>query len=119
MPSFGNFSANEERKSDFGNASDFKSMSIAVPPAASPTGLPKKSPATDVARLAVWLSRCELADASGSYVASAGFKVCKRVMACWFAGWVRSILVLKPYCEANPCKAASTFALELSPEERA
>src|ERR1700744_492916 len=65
--------ANDERNCVFGNAMECNSNNMAVPPAARPMGLPKKSVAAAVAMLAVCPMRSDAELASGLYVASCGF----------------------------------------------
>jgi hypothetical protein len=57
--------AKEARNCVSGNAMERKSSSIAVPPAANPTGVPKKSVPAMVARLAVCPMLCAVELASG------------------------------------------------------
>ena len=90
------------------------SSSIAVPPAASPIGLPKNSVPAMVARLAVCPAASAVELASGLYAASCGFMAAKTVAACVATGAFLSICTANPYSDAKPFKAAFTLAAELS-----
>src|SRR5260370_1410966 len=81
---------NDARNCVSGRETERRPSSMAVPPAASPTGLPKNSAPAMVAILADCPIPCAVELASGLYAASWGFIDAKTVCACPAAGPFRS-----------------------------